>query len=265
MIAFDPLKTQVLAEPAVRAKLQHLPHVLERLARGDLAASPVPMTPARDLEIRELHALPPRPGLSTALGQARLLHDLASIELQALELCLRTLAEYGDAPAEFREQLIEIARDEGRHLALCLDALDDLGRPWGSFPTHVRLWQAVRTGEPLLDRILIVHRYLEGSGLDASDTILNRLRSVRAPEATRAIGVIRRDEVGHVLFGSRWYARIARAEGLDPADDFGPRLNQIAHRVPRRLEPIRRDLRELAGFTPRELDDLELLRQSLIE
>lgn len=261
MIAFATEKTQVLGESAVRAKLANLPLVLERLAYARPEAAPP--TPARDVEIRELRELPPKPGLSTALGQSRLLHDLASIELQALELCVRTLGEYPDAPREFRDELIEVARDEGRHLQLCLDALDDLSHPWGSFPTHLGLWRAVAEGEPLLDRILIVHRYLEGSGLDASDTILKRLGGVKAPEAAHAIGVIRRDELGHVRFGSRWYREIARRSGLEPGDDFGPRLNAIAHRVPRRLEPIRRELRLSAGFTPRELDDLEALRHRI--
>ena len=261
MIARGGIETQVLGTRSARAKLRALPLVLERLAGG--GAEVVPDLPGRDVEIRELSQLPPKPGLSTKLGQARLLHDLASIELQALELCVRTLAEYAHAPAEFRERLTLVAHDEGRHLELCLNALDDLGHPWGTFPTHLGLWRAVRAGEPLLDRILIVHRYLEGSGLDASDAILRRLGGVRAPEAARAIGVIRREEVGHVRFGSEWYRRIAVAAGLDPAEDFAPRLNAIATRVPRRLEPIRRDLREQAGFTPREMDELEDLRRRL--
>jgi uncharacterized ferritin-like protein (DUF455 family) len=261
MIARPSFETQVLGQRSARAKIAMLPGALDALLRG--RPESVPTEPGRDVEIRELRELPPKPGLSSALGQARLLHDLASIELQALELCVRTLSEYPEAPRRFREQLTEVAADEGRHLGLCLDALDDLGYPWGSFPTHLGLWRAVRAGEPLLDRILIVHRYLEGSGLDASDSILRRLGGVRAPEAAHAVGVIRRDEVGHVKFGGHWYREIARAEGLDPADDFAPRLNSIATRVPRRLEPIRRDLRTEAGFTPREIDELEALRRTL--
>ena len=261
MIARPPSETQVLGQTSARAKVAMLATALENLARG--GREDVPTDPGRDVEVRELRELPPKPGLSTALGQARLLHDLASIELQALELCVRTLSEYPEAPRRFREQLIEVAADEGRHLGLCLNALDDLQHPWGSFPTHLGLWRAVRSGEPLLDRILIVHRYLEGSGLDASDSILRRLGGVRAPEAAHAVGVIRRDEVGHVKFGSHWYREIARGAGIDPADDFAPRLASIATRVPRRLEPIRRDLRLEAGFSESEIDALEALRKKL--
>lgn len=259
MIARDTLKTQVLVEASARTKLALLDGTLEELVRGRALA--VPHEPGRDVQIRPIRELPPKKGLASREGQARLLHDLASIELQAMELGVRTLAEFPEAPREFREELAAITREEGRHLKLCLDGLDDLGLPWGTFPTHLGLWQSVEASDSLLDRVLIVHRYLEGSGLDASDTILKRLSGVRAKEATRAIDVIRREEVGHVLFGSRWYVKLAHAEGLDAADDFAPRLTRLFHRIPRRLEPVRADLRAQAGFTEREIATLEDFRQ----
>lgn len=263
MIARETPKTQALVETCVRAKLASLDQTLQMLLSGQALA--VPDEPGRDVQILPIRRLPPKKGLASREGQARLLHDLASIELQAMELGLRTLAEFPDAPAEFRAELAAITREEGRHLKLCLDGLDDLQLPWGTFPTHLGLWQSVDANDSLLDRVLIVHRYLEGSGLDATDTILRRLSGVQAREATRAIDVIRREEVGHVLFGSQWYVRLAKAEKLDPADDFAPRLNRLFHRIPRRLEPIRADLRAQAGFTPAEIATLEDLRQRWLD
>ena len=122
--------------------------------------------------------LPAKKGLSFKEGQARLLHDLASIELQAMELCLRSLYEYPDAPVAFREQLATIALGEGNHLQLCLNGIETLGFAWGDWPVHVALWHSTANSDSLLDRILIVHRYLEGSGLDAGDTLLRRLSGV---------------------------------------------------------------------------------------
>jgi len=212
------------------------------------------------VQIWPIRDLPPKKGFASPEGQARLLHDLASIELQAMELCVRTLAEFPDAPREFREQLAVVARDEGRHFELCLNALDELGQPWGSFPTHLGLWQAVSAGDSLLDRIVIVHRYLEGSGLDASDTLLRRLDGVPKSVTKDVVAVIRRDETGHVIFGSEWYRRVAVSEGLDPDSDFGPRLLRLFHRIPRRLEPICRRTRLEAGFTDGEVDVLENLK-----
>lgn len=260
MNAVMPPKNQVLPEADARRKLSFLDENLQRLLEG--APYVVPANPGRDVQILGLRDLPPKKGLSTREGQARLIHDLASIELQAMELGVRTLIEFPEAPADFREQLAEITREEGKHLRLCLDALDDLAMPWGSFPTHAVLWAAVDASDSLLDRILIVHRYLEGSGLDATDTILRRLSGVRAVEATRAIEVIRRDELGHVQFGSRWYHNILREQGLSAEEDFEPRLMRLYKKIPRRIEPISRPLRLAAGFLDSEIDTLETIREN---
>lgn len=263
MIASEQPKTQVLVEPSARQKLANLDSVLSRLLAGGLEA--VPDTPGRDVQIWPIRDLPPKKGLASVEGQARLLHDLASIELQAMELCVRTLAEFPLAPLGFRNELAGIARDEGRHFGLCLDCLDNLAMPWGSFPTHIGLWQAVAREDSLLDRILIVHRYLEGSGLDASDTLLRRLDGVADKRVRNVVKVIREEEMGHVQFGSRWYFELLRVEGLDPEVDFGARLESLIHRIPRRLEPISHATRAAAGFTETEILELEKVRESWLK
>lgn len=263
MIAREPLKTQVLIEPVVRQKIAQLDGVLHELLRGQRIA--VPKEPGRDVQILAVREHPPKLGFSLKEGQARLLHDLASIELQAMELCVRTLSEFPDAPQAFREQLAHIASEEGHHLKLCLDGLDDLARPWGSYPVHLGLWQAVDSSDSLLDRIVIVHRYLEGSGLDASNNLLRRLTGVKAPEAQRAVEVISRDEVKHVQFGSAWYHELVREAGLDPAADFRERIERLLVRIPRRIEPIHTERRLSVGFTQEEIALLEEVRQRSIE
>jgi uncharacterized ferritin-like protein (DUF455 family) len=258
MIASESVKTQVLVEPQARAKLRNLPEVLARLLSG--GGEVIPVSPGRDVQIWPIRELPNKKGLASLEGQARLLHDLASIELQAMELCVRTLSEFSAAPAEFRAEVAGIAADEGRHFELCRNALDELAMPWGSFPTHIGLWQSVSCEDSLLDRIVIVHRYLEGSGLDASDTLLRRLDGVADKRARNVVKVIREEEMGHVQFGSRWYVNICRLEGLDPSLDFGPRLQKLIHKIPRRLEPISRPVRLAAGFSDPEIDVLERIR-----
>ncbi|MGZ3691066.1 MAG: DUF455 family protein, partial [Pseudobdellovibrio sp.] len=80
----------------------------------------VPEVPGRDAQVLEFKAHPPKKGFSTKEGQARMLHDLASIELQAMELGLRTLAEFPEAPQEFKEKLWGITLSESEHLEMCL-------------------------------------------------------------------------------------------------------------------------------------------------
>ena len=172
----------------------------------------VPIFPARDISLLAPKELPEKKGLSFKEGQARLLHDLASIELQAMELGLRTLVEFPDAPKEFREQLWEITLSESEHLEMCLTEIEGLGFKWGDWPVHCALWSATGSHDSLLDRVLIVHRFLEGSGLDAGETILRRLKGVDAKPVQKAAEKIFSDEIGHVEFGSRWYRNICKSE-----------------------------------------------------
>jgi uncharacterized ferritin-like protein (DUF455 family) len=213
----------------------------------------VPEKPGRDIQVLHMRLHPKKIGLSYTEGQARLLHDLANIELQAMELALRTLIEFQDAPKKFREELKDITLSEARHLALCLDAIEKMGFKWGHWPVHIALWEAVGEDDSLLDRILIVHRYLEGSGLDAGENILNRLHTIHAPEVVPVVETIMREEVDHVLFGSNWYREICKQLEINPEEDFPERLQKISLKVPRRLEKISTDLRKKAGF-----DDFEL-------
>jgi uncharacterized ferritin-like protein (DUF455 family) len=218
---------------------------------------------ARDIEVTLPANLPKKKGLTSPEGQARLVHDLASIELQAMELMFRTLAEYPDAPEQFREELCAMMVSEADHLDMCLDVLDTLGFRWGFVPAHIALWQAVRPEDSLIDRVVIVHRYLEGSGLDAGDTLLNRLQSVGKNPILPAVRTIVKDELPHVAFGSRWYRALCEAEKIDPADDFGPRIEKLRFQIPRRMEPLSVELRLRSGFTMDELNFLEEFRSTL--
>ncbi len=235
-------------------KLRHLPHALtEGLNRTQVTRD---FVLGRDVRVVPTAALPAKPGLASREGQARLLHDLASIELQAMELAVRTLNEFPEAPRDFRQELAEIAASEGEHLKLCLRALDSLGFRWGHWDVHLGLWNTVGREDTLLDRILIVHRYLEGSGLDAGDSILRRLTGVGDKAVGEAVKVIVTEEVGHVLFGSVWFRRVAEAERLDPEKEFRERIGAICRLAPRR-ERLAREARRLAGFTETEMDELE--------
>ncbi|MEZ4871168.1 MAG: DUF455 family protein [Bdellovibrionales bacterium] len=205
---------------------------------------------------------PAKKGLSLKAGQARLLHDLANIELQAMELGLRTLFNFPDADMEFKADLAQIVRDEAKHLKLCLDGIARLGFQWGDWPIHNMLWDCTSNEDSFLDRIVIVHCYLEGSGLDAGDTLLRKLSGVHAPESEPAVQVIAKDELAHVQFGTHWYVKTCKHCGLDPEKDFPERLRRLSHLLPTRREKINHALRQNAGFTTTQIEALEDLQSS---
>ena len=220
----------------------------------------VPNVIGRDLEVRNISELPPKSGLGSEKGQARMLHDLASIELQAMEMSFRSLVDYPEAPKEFREQLAEIVLDEARHLQLCLDQIRGLGFEWGDWPVHTGLWRCLSGEDSLLDRLFIVHRFLEGSGLDAGDKILRRLNQVGHKGTVQVVKVIAEEEIGHVQFGSRWYREICKIQKRDAGKDFLSRSEVLYRRLPRRLEPMNPELRTRAGFSGEEFSALRSIQ-----
>lgn len=226
----------------------------------------VPEDPARDVPVLHPKFHPAKKGFSTIEGQARMLHDLASIELQAMELGVRTLVEYPEAPQGFREELMAVTVSEAQHLRMCLEGIESLGFKWGDWPVHMALWRAVNVEDTLLDRILIVHRYLEGSGLDAGDTLIRRLEGTAGKDTIQKIvKQINFEEIGHVDFGSRWYREICRKEKLDPSQDFPERMDSLRQRLPKRIEPLNRDLRIKAGFSEEEIQYYENLRLDFLK
>lgn len=219
--------------------------------------------PGRDLEVLTPAELPSKPGIASKEGQARLLHDLANIELQAMELAVRTLQEFPEADADFRNELTDLALSESRHLGLCLEGLRKLGFQWGDWPVHLSLWQAVSSENSLLDRIFIVHRHLEGSGLDAGESILRRLHGVPGNDVKNIVRTIVDEEVAHVAFGSKWYHAIAKEHKIDLEFDFKTRMHSAFKLAPRR-DKIAIDLRKQAGFTDFEIEAIRFCQQQKI-
>ena len=174
-----------------------------------------------------------------------------------MELGIRTLIEFPDSPQFFREQLLDLVLEEAEHLELCLNTLELLNHKWGDWPVHIGLWASVSAEDDILDRILIVHRYLEGNGLDAGDTLIRRLYGMPETKIHKPIYKIIKDEIGHVDFGSRWYRNICTENKIDPQTDFPTRMRKIEKQVPKRSEKISRTLRKRAGFTDEELDFME--------
>ena len=223
----------------------------------------VPLLPGRSIEVLPIHHMPKKMGLSTGQGQRKLLHDLANIELQAMELGFRTLIEFPWADHSFREELAQVVLEEAKHLRLCLQGMESLGGFWGEWPVHLGLWAAVDGKDSLLERIFIVHRYLESSGLDAGDTILRRLTGVRSKVVDEIVRVIVREEVGHVNFGSRWFKHYCTEQGVVSDRFFYEKTKKILLRHPR-YDRLCVPLREKAGYTKREMELLEKARGVLL-
>ena len=197
----------------------------------------------------------PQRRLSSPAGRAALLHAVAHIEFNAINLAWDAVQRFAALPASYYADWIAVAADEARHFALVRGRLRDLGHDYGDFPAHDGLWEmARRTAGSLVARMALVPRLLEARGLDVTPGMIERLRGAGDPGSVAVLEVILADEVGHVAAGSRWFEWSCRAVGLEPADTF---RRLLAEHAPGALRgPYNVRARLAAGFSAGELDRL---------
>lgn len=188
-------------------------------------------------------------------GRAALIHALAHIELNAIDLALDLSWRFAGMPEDFYRQWIVVAQEEAYHFQLLRDHLRSMGYDYGSFPAHNALWEmAEKTKHDLLARIALVPRTLEARGLDASPPIKAKLVAAGDLRAGEILDVILRDEVGHVAVGNHWYRTLCTQRGLDPITTCAELAEK--HGAPRPRGPFNLDARRAAGFTEDELERL---------
>ncbi len=198
----------------------------------------------------------PMRSIATVDGRAALIHALAHIELNAIDLAADACWRFGGMPDAFYVDWTRVMREEGQHFRLLTAHLATLGRAYGDFPAHDALWQmAERTKGDVVARIALVPRTLEARGLDASPAVRHKLQSVGDVDGAAIIDVILRDEIGHVAIGNRWFAWLCERDGLDPRTTY--RALAARHGAPRPRGPFNLVARRAAGFTTEELAALD--------
>jgi uncharacterized ferritin-like protein (DUF455 family) len=191
--------------------------------------------------------------LSTVEGRAALLHALAHIEFNAINLALDAVYRFRDLPQDYYEDWLRVADEEAYHFSLLRAHLKSLGYEYGDFSAHNGLWDmAVQTAHDPLVRMALVPRVLEARGLDALPAIMHKLGSVGADDAAAILAIILRDEVGHVAVGNRWYAYLCAQQGVEPVATFRRLLRE--YNAPKLRKPIHVEARIAAGFTSAEMD-----------
>lgn len=189
-------------------------------------------------------------------GRAALIHALAHIESNAIDLALDVLWRFPAMPAAFYLDWWRVAREEALHFSLLQAHLASLGYAYGDFPAHNGLWEmAAKTRGDLLARMALVPRTLEARGLDASPAIRNKLVSVGDKRGGEIIDIILRDEIGHVAVGNRWYRHLCSLRGLEPIATYAELAVQYG--APRLQAPFNLDARRAAGFDEAELTLLQ--------
>ena len=213
----------------------------------------LPGRPAKP-ELRH-HTAVARRSPATPEGRAVLLHAIAHIELNAINLALDAIWRFDGMPEAYYRDWLRVAGEEALHFQLLSDHLRTLGHAYGDFPAHQGLWEmCAKTAHDIVARMALVPRTLEARGLDATPLIQRKLRQVGTPDALAAVAIldtILRDEVGHVAIGNHWYRWLCARDGLDPIDHYADLVRR--YEAPRLKPPFNEAARRQAGFTDSEL------------
>jgi uncharacterized ferritin-like protein (DUF455 family) len=198
----------------------------------------------------------PRRKMTTLAGRAAMIHALAHIEFNAINLALDAVYRFRGMPEDFYGDWLKVAAEEALHFSLLREHLNSLGYDYGDFPAHNGLWEmAVKTAHDPLVRMALVPRVLEARGLDATPAIVEKLKSVNDTRAVEILGIVERDEIGHVAIGSRWYLYLCEQRGLEPLATFKRLLKDFD--APPLKPPFNIEGRRAGGFSQEELGWLE--------
>lgn len=197
-------------------------------------------------------------GLGTLIGRASLLHAIAHIEFNAINLALDAVYRFQQMPAEFIDDWLRVAAEEAYHFQLLREQLARYGHDYGDFPAHNGLWETTHeTDFDVLARMALVPRTLEARGLDVTPDMMKRLRAVGETQAVAVLHILLRDEVGHVAVGSKWFSWICQQRGLAKFETFKWLID--THLKGGLKPPFNIEARREAGFSETELAWLESL------
>ena len=216
-------------------------------------APPLPGHPERPLLVS--HNAVAQRSPATLEGRAILIHAIAHIEFNAINLALDAIWRFDGMPRQYYLDWLRIAAEEALHFNLLRAHLRTIGHDYGDYPAHQGLWtMCEKTEHDVLARMALVPRTMEARGLDATPQIQRKLRQVGAPDALAAadiLDVILRDEIGHVAIGNHWYRWLCTQRQLDPQTHYPTLVQQ--YQAPRLRPPFNEAARREAGFSEAEL------------
>jgi uncharacterized ferritin-like protein (DUF455 family) len=195
--------------------------------------------------------MPRRRAAGSREGRVALLHALAHIELNAIDLAWDMVTRFGasDLPRAFSDDWVAVADEEAKHFSLLAARLAAFGARYGDLPAHDGLWEAAEaTAGDFLARLAVVPLVLEARGLDVTPAMIGRLARAGDHESAALLEIILADEIGHVAAGARWFRWDCARRGLDPAPTY---RDLVARYFKGALKPpFNTDARAAAGLEP---------------
>lgn len=190
-------------------------------------------------------------GLGSEAGRIALLHAVAHIEFNAINLALDAIVRFAGHPLAYYQDWLSVAQDEARHFQMLAGRLAEFGAAYGDLPAHNGLWEmAEKTAHDALHRMALVPRVLEARGLDVTPGMIDRLNQAGDTRSSAVLGTILDEEVRHVAIGTRWFHWHCEQRGLSPNPTFTALLAEYGVEI---RAPINHAARMEAGFSEQEL------------
>lgn len=263
MIPLAHMADQVLRTPDARAKTalsrDFAAHWQAARADGtkpEIGTAMPPDSPARPehpalLNPRDV----PRRKPGSPQGRIAILHAVAHIELNAVDLHWDLIARFTDTPFPigFFDDWVRAADEESKHFNLIADCLEAMGSHYGALPAHAGMWRAASdTADDLMGRLAVVPMVLEARGLDVTPGMIKIFQNAKddpaAKQAVAAMQVIYAEEVHHVAYGSKWFHFLCGRHELDPKVTFHTLVKRYFHGPLK--APFNEEKRAEAGIPP---------------
>ncbi len=218
----------------------------------EIGAATPPDQPARPATPNLLNPRDvPRRKPGTEQGRIALLHAVAHIELNAVDLHWDIIARFAhiEMPIGFYDDWVKSANEESKHFNLMCDCLEALGSHYGALDAHAGMWQAAQdTADDFMGRLAVVPMVLEARGLDVTPNMIRLFKQAKADDAVAALETIYAEEVHHVAYGSKWFHYQCGRHGLDPTPTFHGLVKRYFHSQLK--PPFNEEKRAEAGIPP---------------
>ncbi len=197
----------------------------------------------------------PKRGFNSEPARIRLVHAIAHIEFNAINLALDAVYRFRDMPQQYYSDWLRVADEEALHFTLLNDYLISKGRSYGDYAAHNGLWEmALKSDHDVLVRMALVPRVLEARGLDVTPGMINKLQAAGDTALVDILEVIYRDEIGHVRIGSHWFNELCKQRLVSPHTTFSELLDEyMEDAVFGSFDEV---IRMQAGFSSQEIKDL---------
>lgn len=211
----------------------------------------IPKRPGRP-EKPELLApkdMPRRRNAKAKAARIAMLHAIAHIELNAIDLAWDIILRFGgEMPRDFIDDWVKVANDEARHFELLNNRLKDFDSYYGAHPAHDGLWQsASSTAHDLLARLAIVPLVLEARGLDVTPSIIKKFQAADDQKSVDALEIIYEEEIEHVRAGQRWFDYICEKRVINPEQTYHELVR--TYFAGKLKPPFNTEARKMAGLT----------------